>query len=107
MSKLSEYGALNIRDFLMNQIRDKNSKIRYLFDVPDRDNALACYRFFNDHNQKMKQSRNKKDEASESNNDIDGVANKSFTLTEQMKIYLQKDEDIFERYANDEAEIYD
>jgi hypothetical protein len=50
MSKLSEYGALNIRDFLMNQIRDKNSKIRYLFDVPDRDNALACYRFFNDHN---------------------------------------------------------
>ena len=43
MGKLSEFGAVNIRDYLMNNQRDKGGKIRYLFEIPLKDNALACY----------------------------------------------------------------
>ena len=49
MKKLAEFGAINIKDTPMNQGRDKGEKIRYLFDIDDRDQALACFRFFNDY----------------------------------------------------------
>lgn len=56
MKKLSEFGAINIKDTPMNNPREnnKNDKIRYLFDIEDRDQALACFRFFNDNYDKCK-----------------------------------------------------
>jgi len=61
MQKLNEYGAQNVIDHLMimDKQRDsyqnnKNDKIRYNFVINDRDQALACYRYFSDYNRKLK-----------------------------------------------------
>ena len=88
MSKLSEYGAKNIRDFLMTQQRDCNSKIRYLFEIPERENALSCYKFFNEHNQKVKFSKFGKESENEQTNDQKDEKSDTFKVKEQMKIYL-------------------
>lgn len=34
------------------------------------------------------------------------MADDDFNLTEQMKIYLQKEESIFEKYGDEEAQLY-
>ena len=40
-------------------------------------------------------------------NSGNGVKDDILNLTQQMKIYLQKDEAIFERYGDEEAELYE
>lgn len=115
MKKLTEFGAINIKDTPMNQGRDKGEKIRYLFDIPDRDQALACFRFFNDYYDKVRQNRGgnyKKDEKSKDSQAEKGADGgddgaSEFNLTELMKIYLQKEEHVFVKHADDEAEIYE
>ena len=95
MNKLSEFGAINIKDTPMNQTKDKNEKIRYLFDIEDRDQALACYRFFNEYYHKVRNNRhnNKKDDKNKDNEQekkddaAEGTSNE-FNLKELMKIYL-------------------
>ena len=57
MTKLQEFDAVNIKETEMHQTKDKNKKIRYLFEIDDREKALACYRFFNDYYQKVRQSK--------------------------------------------------
>lgn len=37
MNKLSEFGARNIKDTPMGQPKDKNQKIRYLFEIDERE----------------------------------------------------------------------
>ena len=92
MNKLSEFGAINIKDTPMNQTRDKNEKIRYLFDIEDRDQALSCYRFFNDYYNKVRNNRGNKRDDKNKDNEKDkkdeGVDGTEFTLKELMKIYL-------------------
>jgi hypothetical protein len=36
-----------------------------------------------------------------------GTKDDILNLTQQMKIYLQKEESIFERYGDEEAELYE
>jgi|TARA_B110000305_G_C19434203_1_gene637921 hypothetical protein len=61
MQKLNEYGAQNVIDHLMimdkqreSYQNNKNDKIRYNFVINDRDQAMACYRYFSDYNRKLK-----------------------------------------------------
>lgn len=111
MNKLSSYGAINIRDTPMSQTKDKNEKIRYLFEIDDRDKALECYKFFNEYYNKVRNSRNhKKDDKhkkSQEDEKKDEAENNEFNLKELMKIYLQKEENTFVKYADEEAEIYE
>lgn len=91
MEKLKQFDATNIRDVVQVKNRDepsKNDKIRYMFLVHEKEKALACYKFFMDYNKKGNK---------------DDVLN----LQQQMKIYLQKEEAVFERYADEEAELYE
>ena len=73
-----------------------------MFEIKDKDPALACYRFFDSHNKRIRQRNEKKDSESSQIQ-----AESSFTLREPMKIYLQMEESIFERYADEEAAIYE
>jgi hypothetical protein len=94
MEKLRDFGATNTRDTVMIKDRNepsKNDKIRYMFQVHDKEQALACYRFFMNYNKNLE--KGKKDEV--------------LTLPQQMKIYLQKDEAIFEKYGDEEAALYE
>lgn len=73
-----------------------------MFEIKGKDQALACFRFFDAHNKRLRQRGDKKDaEASQVQ------AESSFTLREPMKIYLQMEEPVFERYADEEAAIYE
>ena len=58
-------------------------KIRYLFEIPDRENALKCYDFFNKHNRRI------------------GEEGYELKLKEQMKIYLQMEDAIFQKHADE------
>jgi hypothetical protein len=121
MNKLSEFGAKNIKDTPMGgQSRDKNQKIRYLFEIDEREQALACYQFFNRHYSYVRQLRgnkynkkeDKKESESDKNKDEAGsefaeMESSEFNLKELMKIYLQKEEHVFVQYADVEAELYE
>jgi len=52
--------------------------------------ALKCFEFFSNYNKDLK---NNKQHA-------------GFELQEQIKIYLQKEEEIFVKYGDEEAELY-
>lgn len=52
MQKLDEFEAKNVRDSIGNQPnrQDKGgAKIRYTFQIDERDKALSCYKFFIDY----------------------------------------------------------
>ena len=79
----------------MNQGRDKgNDKIRFTFYIDETTKALECYKFFAQRDTKEPETREE---------EKDG----EFTLSQQMKIYYQKEEEIFEKYANEEAALYE
>lgn len=78
---------------------NKNDKIRYNFTIHDRDQAMACYKYFSDYNRKLKNQEKGTHKAEEEKD--------SFNLQEQMKIYLQRDESVFEEYADEEAALYE
>ena len=84
--KLAQYDAQNIKDHL--QQSGKVEKIRYMFEINERKQALACFNFFSDHNKKKRQGADQ---------------NEGFELQEQIRIYLQKEDHIFEKYANQYA----
>lgn len=53
MEKLDLFGASNIKDTVMVKDRNeynKNDKIRYMFQVHEKEQALACYKFFMNYN---------------------------------------------------------
>ena len=91
----------------MSQTRDKNEKIRYLFEIDDRDKALECYQFFNEYYSKVRNSRGHKKEDKQKKGKEDETDPNEFNLKELMKIYLQKEEATFVKYADEEAEIYE
>ena len=72
------------------QDANKNDKIRFLFNIDDRDKAIDCFKFFSKFNHDLKNNKKHED----------------FDLKEQIKIYLQKEEDVFVKYGNEEAELY-
>ena len=85
LNKLSEYGADNFTDHLMIMDKrdgyqnNKNDKIRYNFTIHDRDQAMACYKYFSDYNRKLKNQEKGNNKKVEEEKD-------SFNLQEQMKI---------------------
>jgi hypothetical protein len=94
-SKLQEFDARDVKDHhMMNhkkeQDANKNDKIRFLFNIDDRDKAIDCFKFFSKFNHDLKNNKKHED----------------FDLKEQIKIYLQKEEDVFVKYGNEEAELY-
>lgn len=75
MEKLNTFGASNIKDTVMvrdRQEHNKNDKIRYMFLVHEKDQALAAYRFFMHYNK----------------NSEKGTKDDILSLPQQMKIYL-------------------
>lgn len=92
-----------------NKYKD-SLRIKYLFEIPDRDKALECYRYFNERNNKLYQQRNNQDgdkNADSKDKAESGSQEKSFDVQEQMKIFFQRDESVLERHADDEAELYE
>jgi len=61
---------------------------------------LSCYQFFSHYNKSRMNKTKEEDKTEEEKEDS------AFDLKEQMKIFLQKDEEIFERYGDEEAELY-
>ena len=57
----------------------------------EKDSALLCYKFFMNYNKNYEK----------------GTKDDILNLTQQMKIYLQKEEAIFERYGDEEAALYE
>lgn len=97
LAKLQEYDAKDVKDHLMiNHQRSEennnknNDKIRFMFHIPDKDLALKCYSFFTHYNNDLRKGKKHED----------------FDIKEQIKIYLQKEEDIFVRHGDEEAELY-
>ena len=94
LEKLNSFGASAIIDNLMvkdRNIHNKNDKIRYMFTLHEKEKALASYKFFMHYNKELEK----------------GVKDDILTLPQQMKIYLQKEEAIFEKYGDEEAELYE
>ena len=57
MNKLKEYNAIDISDSV---IRDKNGdadRIRFVFDIPERQESVDCFRFFSAHNKELQKDR--------------------------------------------------
>ena len=111
MDKLESLGAKDIRDTFLKDNRGekaggKNSdKIRYTFTVSTEEDALKCYKYFIDrHNRYYQQKRNQQynkrhvEEVKEPNDQFD--------VQEQIMIYLQKEEEVFVKYGDEEAELY-
>ena len=69
---------------------NKNDKIRFLFTIDDREKALQCFIFFSKFNHDLKNN----------------VEHQGFDLKEQIKIYLQKEEEVFVKYGDEEAALY-
>mmetsp|Transcript_5682 Transcript_5682/g.9008 ORF Transcript_5682/g.9008 Transcript_5682/m.9008 type:complete len:130 (-) Transcript_5682:931-1320(-) len=91
MAQLQSYGAINIRDLLQMETNTQSSpRIRFNFTIPDQDKAIECYDFFQQHNERAKHGKLVGD----------------FDLQEHLKIHLQLPEDVFVRYGDREAAIY-
>lgn len=82
MDKLNSFKAEKIKDH-----PTKDDKIPFLFEINDLESAVSCYKYFNTHNERLK------------NGDTEFI-------TETARIYYQKDEAILEMYADQEAAIY-
>lgn len=54
MDKLESFKASQIKNFNHPGDNNKNVKIRFTFQIEDRDLALECYRFFGKYNHKDK-----------------------------------------------------
>jgi hypothetical protein len=101
--KLDTFEAKNIRDKLDNRKNpdkaDAHERIRYTFEIHDKSQALKCYKFFSGYSNWQRNGYNKK---------FAGLyAKDEFNLKETLKIYLQKDESLFEKYGDEEAEKFE
>lgn len=62
MHKLKDFGGLNIRDSFIRGFPEQNKKgggpkMRYNFIIEEREQALACYKYFLDYEEKQRKSR--------------------------------------------------
>lgn len=98
--KLDTFEAKNIRNKLDNRKNpekaDAHERIRYTFEIHDKSHALNCYKFFSGYSNWQRNGFNKKSQ----------FAKDEFNLKESLKIYLQKDETVFEKYGDVEADKY-
>ena len=101
--KLETFGAVNLRDQMIwgnpNSEKKNNDKLRFTFIIEDREQALKCFRFFTQYSQSQRNRnyKNKKEQESDPN----------FNIKETLMIFLQKEEPIFEKYGDEEAELYE
>jgi DNA-binding MarR family transcriptional regulator len=96
MDRLQEMGAININDTFMKDKNGSNDKIRVLFTIEDQQKAIACYDYFTKrHFRYLKHKHNK-----------DFPLNDDLGISQNVLIYLQKPEDVFVRYGDIEAELY-
>lgn len=98
LDKLADMGAKNVNEMLMRDRGEKkqgygNDKIRYTFSFDNRDQAMVCYNYF------MNRQHSKKHDPRENPDD-------DLKITESIMIYLQKDEEIFIKYGDEEAKLY-
>lgn len=83
-------GAKNVSDLLLKDRGDKkqgNDKIRFIFSIESQEQALECFDYFT----KRFYSKNKRP----ANDDLD--------IEQSIMIYLQKDEEVFVKYGDEEA----
>jgi hypothetical protein len=63
MTKLNQFNAKDISDSV---IRDKNGdadRIRFVFDIPERQESVDCFRFFSAHNRELAKVRKAAEQA--------------------------------------------
>ena len=90
---MKSYEILKIQEYPEESDGIKD-KVKYIFSTEDREKAQECYKFFSSHDQNRRKKGNEE-------NVYD------FLRNETIKIYLQKDEEIFEKYADEEAALYE
>jgi len=95
--KLLSFNAANVRDFIDNRGGgEKNSdRIRFTFVIDNKDDALECFRFFTDYGKNQRRGSHRKESKDQ-----------DFQIEETIKIYLQKEEEVFEKYGDIEADLY-
>lgn len=69
-------------------------KIKFIFKINDQESALNCYTFLESYDTKSRNYRKFADGG-------------DFLKYENLKIYLQRDEEVFEKYADEEAALYE
>jgi hypothetical protein len=79
----TDYKASKIRDHKMS-----DDKLRFMFEIPDKDLAISCYKDICNHNNKLKKGE-------------------KLAVPDLMIIFLQMDESVFEAYADEEKMILD
>jgi len=87
MAKLRQYNAQQVSDSVL---RDKNGdadRIRYVFDIPERDASIDCFRFFCSHNKELAKERHHAKDTSQTEGEA-AASGYDFPIKEQMKIYL-------------------
>ena len=90
MNKLSDFGAVRVNDSIIKDKHGENDRIRYIFDVPERQSSIDCFRFFSSHNKELAKERNAaaQAESAEGETASEAPAKYDFPIKEQMKIYL-------------------
>ena len=96
MDRLQEMGATNINDTFMKDKKGNNDKIRLLFTIEDQQKAIACYDYFTKRHQRY--IKHKYHPEIPLNDDLG--------ISQNVLIYLQKSEEVFVRYGDIEAELY-
>lgn len=108
MEKLQSFGAVNIQDRFLKERKDNeeksgkrpmSDKIRFDFTVPTQEDSLKCYDYFMKRHSRM-QRGNKRDRKD------DKAVEDDLDVTETIMIYLQKDEEVFVKYGDEEADLY-
>lgn len=97
--KLETFGAKNINFRLLKDRSDKpnaNDKMRFLFVIETQESALQCYDYF------IKRFYKQKDFKI---NDME-LTDDDLGIKQSIMIYLQKDEDVFVKYGDEEAKLY-
>lgn len=82
-----------------------NDKLRFMFSMSDEKNALSVYNFMLDYNNKNYYHNKKQKNAVHQQEGKEGDET-VFDIAEQLMIYLQKEEEIFVKYGDEEAEHY-
>ena len=102
-------GASNISDLFMperykneSSKRKSSDKIRLLFTINTEEEAIKIYDYFTRRSELQRRGQGKlnpKDQAWKDSDDL--------KVQEQLMIYLQKDEEVFVKYGDEEAALYE
>lgn len=92
----------------MKGSHDGGDKIRFTFILKSEKEALFCYNYFIERQKFHKTGRkdNKKGREEEQKGEEQSSKDEFDNVKEQMMIYLQKEEAVFEKYGDEEAELY-